>query len=212
MKKDNRIEQYTYIKDLDGILSLVQMGVLEIHNWGSTITHLAKPDILVFDLDPDPNLPWKAVVEAAFQIKELFLQLNLESFVKTTGGKGLHVVIPIKPKHSFEIIKNFTHSFVTTLEQVYPDKYVSTMNKKKRVGKIFVDYLRNQWDATAISPFSTRARSLAPVATPLHWDELSTDQRDNFYTIFTLPKRLKHLKNEVWENFWILGKHQSLKI
>lgn len=211
-KKDHHIEQYIYLNDPEGILALVQMGVLEIHMWGSTIEHLSYPDLFIFDLDPAPDVKWEEVVNAAFQIKGLLANINLESFVKTTGGKGLHLVVPIKPEHSWEVIKNFTHTFANTLEQAYPDKYVSKMTKSKRVGKIFVDYLRNQWDATAIAPFSTRARPWAPVSVPLDWDELTFDPQDTFYTIFTLPKRLSQLKKDAWEGFWKIGQKQSLNV
>lgn len=209
--KKGETEQYIYLKNKKGLLSLVQMGVLEIHPWGSTIKHLEYPDILIFDLDPAPDVEWKKVVAAAFDIKEQLAQYKLQSFVKTTGGKGLHVVIPIKPEENWDDVKIFTHTFVEYLEQRSPEKYISKMTKSKRTGKIFLDYLRNQHDATAIGPYSTRARLHAPVATPLEWDELSNNNKDNYYTIATIPKRLQQLKQDPWEGFWTIKQSLHLK-
>lgn len=200
--KEGEVEQYIYLNDKKGLLSLVQMGVLEIHPWGSTISHLNEPDILIFDLDPAENVPWSKVVAAALEIRDYLSQYHLQSFVKSTGGKGLHVVIPIKAEQDWDEIKEFTHSFVQTLEKLKPQEYISTMNKSKRTGKIFVDYLRNQRSATAIAAYSTRARIHAPVSTPLAWDELSSRIEDTTYTLKTLPQRLKTLKTDPWADFW----------
>lgn len=208
--KRGETEQYIYLDNKDGLLNLVQMGVLEIHPWGSTIKHLECPDILIFDLDPAPDVEWKTVVEAAFEVKDQLEQYQLTSFVKTTGGKGLHIVIPIKPEYDWEEVKNFTRVFVEFLERKDPEKYISKMTKAKRKGKIFIDYLRNQHDATAIAPYSTRARIHAPVATPLYWDELSEHFEDTFFTLRTVLKRLSSLKNDPWEAFWTVV--QSLRL
>lgn len=206
-----KTEEYLYLKDQQGLFELVQIGVLEIHPWGSTIKHLDSPDILIFDLDPAPDVAWFKVVAAAYEIKEYLAQYHLTSFVKTTGGKGLHVVIPIKPKYNWDKVQQFSQLFVQTMEQIKPDEYISKMTKAKRQGKIFIDYLRNQRSATAIAPYSTRARLHAPVATPLFWDELSKNNEDNSYTINTLPKRLQSLKQDPWENFWTVNNNLDLK-
>lgn len=194
--------QYFYLQDKVGLLALVQMDVLEIHSWGSTINHLEKPDMLIFDLDPAPLLPWSQIVAGALDVKKYLAQYGLQSFVKTTGGKGLHIVVPIKPEYHWAAVKKFAHGFVQTLEKLQPKVYVSTMSKAKRKGKIFVDYLRNQRAATAICAYSSRARMHAPVATPLAWEELSTQKEDNSYTIKTIRKRLYHLKEDPWNDFW----------
>lgn len=203
-------EQYIYLKDKKGLLSLVQMGVLEIHPWSSTIQHLEQPDMIVIDLDPAPDVAWSKIVEGAKEVRDNLAQYNLTSFVKSTGGKGLHVVVPILPEYDWEEVKEFTHIFVKFLEQLKPKNYISKMTKSKRNGKIFIDYLRNQRTATAISAYSTRARIHAPVSTPLSWDELSNQKEDNTYTIKTLVKRLAHLKEDPWKNFWTIK--QSLKL
>lgn len=202
--KKGKVEQYIYLDNKAGLLNLVQMGVLEIHPWGSKIEQLEYPDMLIFDLDPGPGVEWKMVVEAAFDIREQLSQYQLSSFVKTTGGKGLHIVIPIKPEYHWDEVKKFTRIFAEYLEIRSPERYISKMAKAKRKGKIFVDYLRNQQDATAIAPFSTRARLHAPVATPLCWDELSDNFADTFYTIRTLPQRLVKLKSDPWKEFWTI--------
>ncbi|WP_131783579.1 DNA ligase D [Legionella gresilensis] len=193
------VEQYLYLKDKKGLLNLIQMGVLEIHPWGSQIKSLEYPDTITIDLDPAPDVLWQEVVQAAFEIKKYLEQIQLTCFVKTTGGKGLHVVVPILPEYDWEDVKQFTEIFVQFLEKLKPEAYVSKMSKTKRKGKIFIDYLRNQRSATAISAYSTRARLHAPVATPLDWDELTDNFNDTFYTIRTLPKRLQELKTDPWQ-------------
>ncbi|WP_045094843.1 non-homologous end-joining DNA ligase [Legionella fallonii] len=202
IKHDDSAEQYIYLNDKAGLLSLIQMGVLEIHPWGSRIPHLDKPDRIIFDLDPAPLVTWEKVVAAAFDVKEQLEHHQLQSFVKSTGGKGLHVVVPIKPEHEWEKVKNFAHYLAQFLEKQKPNNYVSTISKEKRQGKIFIDYLRNQWAATAIGNYSTRAHIHAPVAIPLAWNELSNRKEDNSYTIKTVLKRLSHLKEEPWHDFW----------
>ncbi|WP_058533952.1 DNA ligase D [Legionella saoudiensis] len=207
---DEEHERYIYLNNREGLLSLVQMGVLEIHPWGSRIDHIEQPDTLVIDLDPAPDVPWSKVVSAALEVREHLGQYQLQSFVKSTGGKGLHVVIPIIPEYDWDTIKEFTHVFVKFLEKLKPNEYISTMTKSKRTGKIFIDYLRNQRTATAIGAYSTRARPHAPVSTPLAWDELSTNIKENSYTIKTLPKRLEQLTEDPWKDFWLVK--QSLRL
>lgn len=210
IESDKKREQYLYLNDKNGLLNLVQMGVLEIHPWGSRINHIEQPDLVVIDLDPAPDVPWKKVVAAAKDVKEHLMNFQLQSFVKSTGGKGLHVVVPIKPEYDWDEVKEFTHVFVQFLEKLKPNDYVSQMSKTKRTGKIFIDYLRNQRTATAIGTYSTRARIHAPISTPLFWDELSPRKEDNTYTIKTLPKRIKELKNDPWHDFWTIK--QSLRL
>nr|WP_165482300.1 DNA ligase D [Fluoribacter gormanii] len=206
----NKKEPYVYLNTIEGLLSLVQMNVLEIHPWGSLISHIEKPDFIVFDLDPGPSINWETIVKAAFEIKTHLNEFKLTAFVKTTGGKGLHVVVPIEPEYDWDEVKNFTHVFAEFMERINPNQYTSTMSKAKRGGRIFVDFLRNQRGATAISPYSTRARPHAPVAVPIHWDELGKDKRDSEFTIKTLPQRLEKLKGDPWEDYWSIK--QSLRL
>lgn len=203
-------EPFFYLKDLDGLLELVQLATLEIHPWGCHVDKVEKPDLITFDIDPSPEIAWKTVVETAFLLRAELEKIGLESFVKTTGGKGLHVVFPIVRRHDWETIKIFTHTFVDYIVSLNPTLYISNMNKAKRKGKIFLDYLRNQRSATAIAPYSTRARANAPVATPLSWDELTSRLNPATFTIKTLPKRLEKLKDDPWEAFYKIK--QSLKL
>lgn len=202
IESKDKTEPYIYLNDREGLLSTVQMGVLEIHPWGSLITALETPDMVIFDLDPASNVIWKTVVAAAFDIKAELTQLNLKSFVKTTGGKGLHLVVPIQAEYNWNEVKQFTLLFVEYLEKKNPDKYISKMTKSKRDGKIFIDYLRNQRSATAIAPYSTRARLHAPVSVPIAWEELTNRRTDTAFTIKTLLERLKSLKSDPWGEFW----------
>lgn len=203
-------EQYFYIKDIEGLFELVQIGSLEIHPWGSTIKYIDQPDRIILDLDPDPKVPWKNVISAAKLIRKKLENLKLKSFVKTTGGKGLHIVIPIKPHYSWKEIKNFTHQLVDSITKEYPDQFVTTITKSKRIGKIFLDYLRNQSSATAIAPYSTRANDKASVATPLDWKELTVRIKSDTYTLKNIDRRLSKLKKDPWADFF--KTRQSIKL
>lgn len=202
--------QYFYIKDRAGLLVLPQMGALELHTWNSKIDDIEYPDMLVFDLDPAPELAWKKVVQGALEVKEYLAELKLKSFVKTTGGKGLHVVVPIKPEFNWDEVKSFSKTFVELVAKQNSKKYLTKMTKSQRVGKIFLDYLRNQRSATAVAAYSTRARLHAPVSTPIEWDELTNRKEDTFYTLRTLPDRLAKLKKDPWRDFFKVK--QSLPI
>ncbi|MGM9454940.1 hypothetical protein ACTAZI_16570, partial [Legionella bozemanae] len=144
------------------------------------------------------------------RIRKHLNEFKLTSFVKTTGGKGLHVVVPIEPEYDWDEVKNFTQVFAEFMERINPNQYTSTMNKAKRKNKIFIDFLRNQRGATAISAYSTRARIHAPVAVPIHWDELGKEKRDIEFTIKTVPQRLEALKGDPWEDYWKIK--QSLRL
>lgn len=130
-------ESYVYLNTIEGLFSLVQMNVLEIHPWGSQINHIEKPDFIVFDLDPGPSVTWEAIVKAAFEIRKHLNEFKLTSFVKTTGGKGLHVVVPIEPEYDWDEVKNFTQVFAEFMERINPNQYTSTMNKAKRKINIY---------------------------------------------------------------------------
>jgi bifunctional non-homologous end joining protein LigD len=182
------------IDDLDGLISLVQAGVLEIHTRGSTIEYLEKADRLVFDFDPGPGTGWNDVVAAARDIRERLQQIGLETLLKTSGGKGLHVVLPIEPT-PWDEAKLFTQTVARAMEADEPDRYVSVAAKPKRKNRIFVDYLRNSREATAVAPYSTRARPGAPVSVPIDWSELRTLESANKYNVNNLMARLKRKKD-----------------
>lgn len=201
IREKSQTNDYVLVDDVAGLISLVQMGALEIHAWGSRADKLEQPDRLVFDLDPDPELPWKRVVESARQVREFLQALGLESFVKTTGGKGLHLVVPIERKLEWTAAKAFCRQVAELIVQADPENYTAKMSKALRPGKIFLDYLRNDRGATAVVPYSTRARPGAPVSTPLTWKELSSRTPSNHYTVENLPKRLASLSRDPWDEF-----------
>jgi bifunctional non-homologous end joining protein LigD len=186
------------ISDLPGLIALVQSGVLEIHPWGSTLKKPEQPDRLIFDLDPGDGLTFADVVAGAREVKARLEAKGLAAFVKTTGGKGLHVVTPLKPKADWEKAKEFCRSLAEAMEKDTPARYVATAAKAKRKGRIFVDYLRNGRGATAVAPYSTRARPGAPVAVPVEWTELESLGGGGHWTVDTLPGRLAHLARDPW--------------
>lgn len=186
------------IDGMEGLIDLVQAGVLEIHPWGSTVKQLEKPDRLIFDLDPGEGVPWSAVIDGAIELRSRLDDLGLTTFVKTSGGKGLHVVVPLTPSAGWDEAKEFTHEITKAMAAASPDRYVATMSKKLRRGKIFIDYLRNGRGATAVAPYSTRALPMASVSTPLAWDELSEGLRSDHFRVDNLRQRLAVLKDDPW--------------
>lgn len=193
---------YMVVEDVEGLLALVQMGALEIHTWGSRIERLEHPDQLVFDIDPDEGLAWSRVVDAAQLVRTRLAALHLPSFLKTTGGKGLHVVVPIEPLAEWDEVRRFCKAFVETLAKQEPERYLTNISKAKRHGKILLDYLRNSRGATAVAPYSTRARAQATVATPLAWEELDTKLRPEQLTVETVPARIAAQKRDPWADFF----------
>ncbi len=196
-KKTGVVEKYIALSTPEAIASLAQMSVLEVHPWGSVASDLEHPDRLVIDLDPDESLPWTTLTAAAEDVRKHLKAIGLESFVKTTGGKGLHVVFPIAPEHDWTTIKSFCHAFVLTLERANPRLYLTKMTKAARTGKIYLDYLRNERGATAVAPYSPRARPDPGVAMPLAWTELKADTRPD-YRIANLEQWHARLKKDPW--------------
>ena len=186
------------VDNVQGVVSLAQAGVLEIHVRGSTTNDLEKANRLVFDLDPGPGVEWKEVIAAAREVRELLRGLKLESFVKTTGGKGLHVVLPIKPE-PWDDAKEFCRQLAEQMSRDNPERFTATIKKSARKDRIFIDYLRNSREATAIAPYSTRARPGATVSVPLSWEELGAQKVSNAFNVLNLPARLKRLKNDPWK-------------
>jgi bifunctional non-homologous end joining protein LigD len=201
VKEGRSTVSYVAVDSTAGLIALVQMGVLEIHTWGSRQDHLEQPDHLTFDLDPDPAVSWQRVKEAAQALRGRLSDLGLHSFVKTTGGKGLHIVVPIVPRQDWDVVKAFTRKVAESFAEGAPERYVATMSKAKRKGKIFIDYLRNARTATAVCAYSTRARASAPVSVPLSWDELATDVREDHFTIRNVPQRLARLRRDPWKDY-----------
>ncbi|HWT62518.1 MAG TPA: DNA ligase D [Ochrobactrum sp.] len=194
-------EPYIAIKDFDGLIGLVQAATLEIHPWGAGLKNWELPDILTMDLDPGEGVAWERVVEGAFETKERLEKHGLTTFIKTSGGKGLHVVVPLKPKADWESLKAFTKAIADEMAADSPDRYVSTISKAKRKGRILIDYLRNQRGMTAVAPYSPRARPGAAVSMPLAWNEVSPAIGPTHFTILNTPTRLAALKSDPWQDF-----------
>jgi bifunctional non-homologous end joining protein LigD len=189
------------IQDLAGLIALVQAGVLEIHPWGSTLTNPERPDRIVFDLDPGEGVGWDAVVQGAVDVRDHLQGFDLESFVKTSGGKGLHVVVPVRPRASWDEAKAFAAGVASAMTKASPALYTDTMAKRARTGRIFIDYLRNGRGATAVAAYSTRVRTGAPVSTPVSWDELPSVRSGAQYRVGNLAARLSHLNRDPWNGF-----------
>jgi bifunctional non-homologous end joining protein LigD len=208
-KKTGKVEQYIALHTREAIASLAQIAVLEVHPWGSCADTLEKPDRLIIDLDPDESLAWATLAEAADDVRKRFKALGLESFLKTTGGKGLHVVVPVTPQHEWPEIKTFCHAFVVQVERSNPRLYLTTMSKAARSGKIYLDYLRNERGATAVAPWSPRARPNVGVAVPLNWSELKLPDRPVF-AVGNFEEWRGRLKKDPWAK--LLAAHQKLEI
>jgi bifunctional non-homologous end joining protein LigD len=198
--KEESGAQATYIYPLDAssVLELVQFGVLEFHPWGSTIKQPDRADRVVFDLDPGDDVAWKRVAAAARLVHRLLSQLGLESFLRTTGGKGLHVVVPLNPGCPWPQVKDFAQAFASTLANAHPLEFIATASKARRNGLIYVDYLRNSRGATSVASYSLRARAGAPVAMPLRWNELGKLKSGHDFDIHSAPKRLARLRTDPW--------------
>ena len=208
VEDDGESIDYMQVHDLPGLAALAQLGSLEIHTWGCHVDQVEQPDLMVFDLDPDVGLGWEKVALAAFELRRRLHDVGLESFVKTTGGKGLHVVAPIARGPDWDDFKAFARAIVEAMAHEAPDGYTTNPVKLQRKGKIFLDYLRNGRGATFIAPYSPRARAGAPVATPISWDELAHGVDAATFTTATVPRRLAALRADPWQDLAKI--HQSL--
>jgi bifunctional non-homologous end joining protein LigD len=197
-KKTGKLEPYITLSTPEALAGLAQMGVLEIHPWGSRNEDLEHPDRIIIDLDPDASIPWPTLAAAAAEVRSRLKKIGLESFLKSTGGKGLHIVVPIEPEHDWATIKQFAHTFVLALEKSNPSLYLTKMSKAARAGKIYLDYLRNERGATAVAAFSPRARPGAPVSLPLRWSDLKSTSRPIFH-VSDFPDWKSRLSPDPWE-------------
>ena len=198
LAEEGSTETFPYVQDLAGLVALTQMDVLEIHPWGSRIDKLETPDRVTIDLDPDEGLPWRRVADAAIDVRDALLRVGLKSFAKTTGGKGLHVVIPLTPKLDWDEVKAFARWVADSFVEQRPEDFTANMAKKARHGRIYIDYLRNGRGATAVGAYSPRARPGAPVSTPLSWEEVENGVRPQEFTVETVPQRLAALGSDPW--------------
>jgi bifunctional non-homologous end joining protein LigD len=193
-------EPYLFVRDVRGLIALVQMGVLEIHPWGARNDSPERPDRMIFDLDPGEGSSFADVVAAAREVRAMLESIKLISFLKTTGGKGLHLVVPIARRYNWQEVKAFAKRAAEKLANEKPERYLIRMSKAERRGRILIDYLRNDPTSTAIAPYSTRSREGAPVATPLAWEELGDKLDPKALNEKTVPGRLKALHQDPWKD------------
>jgi bifunctional non-homologous end joining protein LigD len=201
LRERGAFKKYVSVRDVHGLIALVQFGVLEIHPWGCSPNNIEVADRVVFDLDPDPAVPWARVVAAAKEVRERLSAVGLQSFVKTTGGKGLHVVAPLAPAVPWDRVKSFTQAFAAQMAADAPKDYIAKSSKSARRGKIFIDYLRNQRGATSVAPYSTRAKPGATVSMPVDWSELGARVKSDSFDVGNTRRRLQRLKRDPWWKF-----------
>ncbi len=202
IQEEKGVGYYCAIDSIEGLLSLVQLGAVEFHTWASRRDKLEYPDKFTLDLDPDPSVSWNRVVTSALAIRELLRELGLESFVKTTGGKGLHVVVPIARRRTWTDVHAFTEAIAALLVNASPKEYVMTLSKAKRRGKILVDYLRNARGAVAVEAYSARARAGATVSMPVSWDELTPKLDPQNLDVRTMKNRLASGEPDPWSGYF----------
>jgi bifunctional non-homologous end joining protein LigD len=200
-EKSGASDHYLYVRDIAGVLQLVQMNVLEFHPWGARTDAPDRPDRLVFDLDPGPGVDWKALVAAARDVRDRLADVHLESFVRLSGGKGVHVVVPIVRRADWTEAKAFCEEFAVAMSAQAPLTYLATASKAKREGRIFIDWLRNARGATSVASWSLRARAGAPVSMPLRWDELGRMKSPVAFDLGAAQRRAKTLRKDPWEGF-----------
>jgi bifunctional non-homologous end joining protein LigD len=198
IREKSGMDTYLWVSDAEGLVTLIQFGALEIHCWGSRIDRVEQPDRLIFDLDPGPKVAWSDVIAAAVMFRDVLRQLELESFIKTTGGKGLHVVVPIARRAEWPAMKSFCQSLVQLIAEHAPDRFTTNVSKAARPGKIFLDYLRNDRGSTAVAPYSCRARVTAPVAMPIRWEDLKNIKSGGVFTVRSALDHLRARRGDPW--------------
>lgn len=196
------LHEYFSLDSAKGLLSLVQLNAYEFHSWNCVDSQIEFPNQIVFDLDPDESIPWEDVVWAALKLRELLLDLDLENFVKLTGGKGVHLHVPIAPKYQWSEVKSFAYTVGRELVERYPEKFTTNMSKKVRKGKIFIDYLRNERGSTAVIPYSLRTKEWASVAMPIEWGELLESESASKYGPKEALKKISLRERDPWEGYY----------
>ena len=209
IKEKTKIGEYLVIESPEAIISLVQMGILEIHTWNTRHQKIEYPDRVVLDLDPGPQIDWPTIVSAARVVRKLLHTLDLESFVKTTGGRGLHIVVPLAAQHDWKTCLDFSRAVAEALRRHDPELFTTTFAKRGREHQILVDYMRNNRTNTSIAAFSTRAREGAPVSMPVSWTELTPKLDPASFTVQTVPQRLARQRKDPWADYFTLKQKLS---
>jgi bifunctional non-homologous end joining protein LigD len=202
IREKTKVGEYLIADSLPGVVGLVQMDVLEIHTWNARYARVEQPDRIVVDLDPGPRVDWEAVVRAARFIRELLTAMELETFVKTTGGRGLHIVVPLVPRADWSECLAFARALAATVVRRNHALFTDQFAKVGRERKILIDYLRNNRTNTSIAAYSTRAKPDAPVSVPLAWTELSSEKPPDRLTVTTVPQRLARLRSDPWKKYF----------
>jgi bifunctional non-homologous end joining protein LigD len=200
-EESGKWDDYLCPGDASSVIGLVQFGAIEFHPWAARAGSLDEPDYLVLDLDPGPGVDWSDIVDAARQVRDRLDRVDLRSFVRTTGGKGLHVVVPLHASCTWDDAKRFTQAFARKLADEQPRRFIAKAAMEARAGRIFLDYLRNSRGATSVASYSLRGRAGATVATPLRWQDLGKCKGPGDFHIGTLPRRLARLRGDPWEGF-----------
>lgn len=198
VESSGRKVEYAAVHDAAGLEALVQFGVMEIHPWGSRADKLHAPDRVIFDLDPGPAVPWSAVIEAAQQLRAVLSHLGLAGWLKTSGGKGLHITVPILRTVTWELASTFARAVSERLERDAPGQFVTVASKSARRGRIFIDHLRNSRGATAVAPWCPRARAGAPVSMPIWWDELANVKSGEAFAMADVVARVRKNARDPW--------------
>jgi bifunctional non-homologous end joining protein LigD len=203
IQEKTKVGEYLVADSIEAVVSLAQMGIVEIHTWNSTAEDIERPNRIVWDLDPGPSVTWRQVRQAAGLVRSVLETLGLRSWVKTTGGRGLHVVVPLTPAREVAQCLEFSRAVSEALVRTDPQFYTTKFAKRGRERKILIDYLRNNRTNTSIAAFSPRARAGAPVSMPVDWDDLGTSPER--WTLATVAKRLKRLRIDPWAGYWTAG-------
>jgi bifunctional non-homologous end joining protein LigD len=199
IKEKTKVGDYMVADDIDGVISLAQMGVVEIHTWNTTTRDLERPNRLVWDFDPGPKTAWKDVVKSAKALRAMLETLGLQSWLKTTGGHGLHVVAPLVPDRQWDECLEFTRAVASALAASDPALYTITFAKQGRESKILIDYLRNNRTNTSVCAFSARARENGGVSMPIDWSKLTTRLKPERFTVETVGKKAMA---DPWRDYW----------
>jgi bifunctional non-homologous end joining protein LigD len=202
IQEKKKVGEYLVADDIAAIIGLVQMGVLEIHTWNSTVDDLERPNRLVIDLDPGEEIGWPEVIAAARSVRSALAALDLESWVKTTGGRGLHVVVPLRPHADWSECLAFARGLSEALERAEPRRYTTEFAKAGRARKILLDYLRNNRTNTSVAAYSTRAREGASVSMPVRWEDLRPSAQPGSFSVTTVPQHLARLAVDPWKDYW----------
>ena len=200
IREKTKVGEYLVADSIEAVVSLAQMGIVEIHTWNSTADDIERPNRIVWDLDPGPEVSWQRVVKAAELVREVLTTLKLRSWVKTTGGRGLHVVVPLKPKRTVPECLDFSRAVSEAIVSTDPHTYTTAFAKSGREHKILIDYLRNNRTNTSVCAFSPRARAGATVSMPLGWNELR--EPPGRWTILTASRRLARIRKDPWADYW----------